>query len=163
MQMANHVFEAIQLEMNTDDGALADLVEEYPEAIRFLQLLIPGTPWDIPVNVPAWTRRLARDAWTGREPDFGKALTDTVMYSFGPGRAPADLQDAITDALGMAQRMGQMATGEYQSPSEREAQAEKDEQLRALGLLPPEEERGPVLQPGRASLGGLPPTSQPLP
>ena len=114
MQMANHVWEAVQLEMATGDpsdpntkGEFQKFVENYPEALRFLQLLVPGTPWDLPVNFPAWTRRIAQQAYKGKEvtPAFlGGALTDTISYAFGPGRAPKDFLDVIGEVGGQGGR-----------------------------------------------------------
>lgn len=122
LQMANHVFEAIQLQMNTDNGEFADFIEEFPELLRFIQLLVPGTPWDIPVNAPAWTRRIAEDAWRGRDPDFGRAISDTVSYAFGPGRAPQDVLDALGEAAGATQRIGQRVLGQEVVEGEGEEQ-----------------------------------------
>ena len=112
------------MELATDDGAVAELIERYPEALRFWQLLLPGTPWDIPVNVPAWTRRISQDAWNMKDPDYGKAISDTVSYAFGVGRAPADVLDALGQNAGLVQSAVQMATGEYQTLEE-EKQAAK--------------------------------------
>lgn len=131
MQMANHVWEAIQLELNTDDGTVAEFVKDFPEALRFLQLMVPGTPWDIPVNLPAWTRRTSQAVWTGKEPDLPSAISDTVMYAFGPGRAPADLSEFAGDALAAAQRAASMVSGEY---DKQKAAMEEQERLEAMGL-----------------------------
>jgi len=148
MQMANHVYEAIQLELATDDGMMADLVEEFPALVHFLQLMVPGTPWDIPVNAPAWTRRIAQDAWAGKDPDFGRAISDTVTYAFGPGRAPKDMLEWLGEVAGSGQRLGQMMTGEYIGPDERKAKEAELADLRSRGLLPPEAPAPTRLQPG---------------
>jgi hypothetical protein len=148
LAMTNHVFEAIQLEMNTDDGALANLVAEFPEMLRFLQLMVPGTPWDIPVNAPAWTRRIAQQAWEGQPTDLGAAITDTIQYAFGPGRAPKDVLEFAGEMAGAAQRAGQMMTGEYESLEAREKRTQEEAQLRRQGLLPPEQPEAPRLQVG---------------
>jgi hypothetical protein len=104
LAMANHVWEAIQLELNTDDG-IADFVAQMPETLHLLELMLPGTPWNLPVNMPAWTRRLGAAALQGDEVtlgSIGSALTDTFAYAFGPGRAPRDvlrLADELTEAM----------------------------------------------------------------
>jgi hypothetical protein len=131
LQMANHVYEAIQLELNTDDGTIKNMVAEFPELLRFLQLMVPGTPWDIPVNAPAWTRRLAQSSWEGKPADPAAAISDTVMYAFGPGRAPRDLWQFGTDVLGLASKAAEVATGQYRSPEERLAET------KAPGYVPP--------------------------
>ena len=148
MQMANHVYNAIQLELATDnDGLMGNLILDFPEALRFLQLMVPGTPWDIPVNVPAWTRRLSQDAWQGKEADPGGAITDTIGYTFGPGRAPRDLSRVLEDAAGMGRRAMEMASGTYVSEAEKQKQANM---RKFMGLPPiPKEPEGPTrLVPG---------------
>ena len=147
MAMANHVWNAIQLEMATDNsGTIQELVEDFPEALRFMQLMVPGTPWDIPVNMPAWTRRIAQDAWQGKEADIPGAISDTVSYAFGPGRAPSDMVEFLQDFQNMGTRAGQMLSGTYQSEEEKEEEAKR---LKFQGLTPPEEPEAPTrLIPG---------------
>ena len=145
LQMANHVYEAIQLELNTDDGVMADFVERYPELLRFMLLMVPGTPWDLPVNAPAWTRRLVQDAWTGRESDYGAALSDTISYAFGPGRVPRDLLEVLGEGGDMMRDLQGLATGTYQSNAAREAEERVLADQRRRGVAPPEEQVSPRL------------------
>jgi len=101
--MANHVYNAVQLELNTDSG-IAELVKDTPEMLHLLELLLPGNPYNLPVNIPAWSRRLASQSMSGQDvslEDTGRALTDTLQYAFGPGRAPGDLSKAIGDLTGL--------------------------------------------------------------
>jgi hypothetical protein len=148
MQMANHVWNSIQLEMNTDNSPIANLILEYPEAVRFLQLMVPGTPWDVPVNAPAWARRLSQDAWQGRTPDIGAALTDSLQYAWGPGRAPADLLGFLGSAVGIGQRVGQMVTGQYETPAQRDERAKREKGMQQQGMMPTPTPEAPRLVPG---------------
>lgn len=148
LAMANHVYEAVQLELATDDSTVADLVESMPALTHFMQLMVPGTPWDIPVNAPAWTRRLAQNAWAGDEPNIGAAITDTVQYAFGPGRAPKDILAVAADLQKTVQSAAQMATGTYVPLAERKRVEAEQADLRNRGLLPPATPEPSRLQPG---------------
>jgi hypothetical protein len=149
MAMANHVWNAIQLEMNTDDGALKNLVLEFPELLRFLQLMIPGTPWDLPVNAPAWARRLSQGAWQGQPANIGAAISDTVAYAFGPGRAPADIFEWLQNIQGAGERAGQMLGGTYVSKADRDAAEKQLKWEQRRGMAPPTPEPTRRLQYGQ--------------
>jgi hypothetical protein len=93
--MAGHVSQAIQMQFATDPD-FRDWVEKHPEMIRFVMMMLPGTPWDIPVNMPAWMRHVAeaeaqntiRTA-RGEAPQHADVLhevADTASYAFGIGR-----------------------------------------------------------------------------
>ena len=115
MQMANHVWNAIQTEVNTDEeGGLADLVKQIPESIHMLELFLPGNPWNVPVNAPAWMRHLGQSVLKGEDIDItdaAGAVSDTVAYAFGPGRAPRD-------AAEMLQEMTDTFSGQQPEPEE---------------------------------------------
>jgi hypothetical protein len=146
MAMANHVWNAIQLEMNTDDGIIKNLVLEAPEMLRFLQLMIPGTPWDIPVNVPAWARRISQGEWTGQPAPIGQTISDSVSYAFGSARAPADLFDWLQDVQNVGIKVGQMATGTYKNAEQRAAEEKRQKQLQQQGLAQYPQQPEPLLQ-----------------
>ena len=57
LMAANHVYDSIQLSAQTD-GDLRKMIDANPDFLRILNLLTPGTPWEIPVNMPAWARNL---------------------------------------------------------------------------------------------------------
>jgi len=96
--MAKHAAFYAQLMIQTNPE-MQDFIEKHPETIRMFQMMLPGTPWDIPVNMPAWARHAAEDAAQNRlrteqglaaQPtDFGKIIEDTVAYAFGGPRAIA--------------------------------------------------------------------------
>jgi hypothetical protein len=147
MAMANHVYEALQLQMNTDGGELADLIGRFPEALRFIQLMVPGTPWDIPVNAPAWTRRLVQDAWSNKPINPGAAITDTVAYAFGPGRVPNDVGKFISQTFGFTQGLGDILGGTYETKAEEAERAEAERLLQMRGQMPPPTVEQPRLNP----------------
>lgn len=61
MSQAMNVWEGISTELNTN-SALRELVEgeHAKELVRFMQMLIPGSPIDLPVQAPAWLRSFFR-------------------------------------------------------------------------------------------------------
>lgn len=112
--MSNHVWNALQLEMNSSSD-IAEQVKQMPESIHLLEMLLPGNPWNLPVNMSAWARRLASQA-TEQDSvtleDMGGALSDTITYAFGPGRAPKDVLTFIGemyDELGGVQSPEELA------------------------------------------------------
>ena len=106
LQMAKHVQFYTQLWMQSEED-IGDFIEANPNVIRFFQLLLPGTPWDIPVNAPAWARHLTEDQLqnqarvaAGLEPqdtDFGSIIGDTINYSFGMGRNVEQPMDILSE------------------------------------------------------------------
>jgi hypothetical protein len=153
MAMANHVWNAVQLEMNTDDGALKNLVLEFPELLRFLSLMIPGTPWEIPVNVPAWARRFAQGEWTGQPADVGQTIGDSMTYAFGSARAPGTLFDWLGDMASTVGRVGEMASGTYVNAEERKKQEDEKKRLQRKGIVPYDQPTTGPLQYGPVSQG----------
>ena len=119
LQLAKHTAFYAQLWLQTDPN-VASFIEDNPQAIRFLQLLLPGTPWEIPVNAPAWARHLAEDElqnqWreaNGLErqrTDVGRVASDTLNYAFSIGRnieQPFDILSELgTDINALGQSLG---------------------------------------------------------
>lgn len=89
---ANHVWTNVQMQLQVDEE-LRKWIDEHPESIRLLQMMTPGTPWELPVNFPAFGRHFAeRQAENalleaqGLAPkpfDMGKAVSDTLGYAIG--------------------------------------------------------------------------------
>jgi hypothetical protein len=88
--LASHVGSAVLLQMNTDED-FRKWVEEHPEFIRFVQMMMPGTPWDIPVNAPAWVRRTAT-----------REAGNVIRQARGDDPASQDIMGTITDSAGYA-------------------------------------------------------------
>jgi len=112
VQMAKHAAFYAQLMIQTNPE-LQDFIEQHPESVRMFAMLLPGTPWDIPVNVPAWARHAAEDANQNRlrveqglkpQPtDFGRIIEDTVAYAFGGPRAIASPFNLVSEWNGSKQ------------------------------------------------------------
>lgn len=127
--MASHVSQAIMLELNTDPES-RKWVEDHPQLIRFLQMMLPGTPWDIPVNAPAWARhtvagvaqnQIRQEA--GQPPkDVGllQNLEDTTSYAFGVTRFLGTIGD-ISKELGPQAAEAPQASGLNQAQQYLEA------------------------------------------
>lgn len=100
--LAKHVWQAVQLQVQTDPE-LREWLEEHPETIRLFQLMVPGTPWESPVNMPIVMRRAMQNnienqkrVANGDEPvDFriGQTFDDMVGYSLGVGHFAGTLDD----------------------------------------------------------------------
>lgn len=111
LAMAKHVSFYTQLLIQTNPE-IADFIEDHPESVRLFALMLPGTPWDIPVNVPAWARHAAEDAnqnklreQQGLKPqptDFGRIIEDTINYAFGAGRSVTQPLDVLSEWNGPA-------------------------------------------------------------
>jgi hypothetical protein len=96
LDMAAHITQGIQLQLSTDKD-FKDMVDSHPEVIRFLMMMLPGTPWDLPVNAPAWARHTAqtemqnsvREQTGGKPvaPDVMGQVVDTANYAFGVARS----------------------------------------------------------------------------
>jgi hypothetical protein len=148
---ANHIWEGVQLSLATEEpSVIEELMGEFPELLHFIQLLVPGTPWDIPVNAPAWTRRVAQDAWQQKEPDIPAALTDTIMYSHGPGRAFKDIAAVTSDLGRLVSRASELATG--QRPSLSSTPEEMRAGLEGTAGTPPSGALDVRLEPPQAPL-----------
>lgn len=86
--------------------------DDHPKMIRFLQMLLPGTPWDIPVNAPAYLRHLTGDVnqnrlrvQNGLEPkaiDPAGYVTDTINYAMGTERNLTSPLDLLSEFAGVA-------------------------------------------------------------
>jgi len=77
-------------------------------------MLLPGTPGNLPANLPAYARHISEDAAAGREVTGDTVLRevgDTASYAFGPvrgtttvGKGVLDLGDDIFATLERAAR-----------------------------------------------------------
>lgn len=98
LMMANHVWRNVQMQVETDEE-LRKWLEEHPETIRFFTLMVPGTPWEIPVNAPLAIRRASEEyaeaTLNGKEPnqDLANSLTDMITYAAGITQLPRRLAD----------------------------------------------------------------------
>ena len=103
MMMFNHFFRNMQYQLNTDTE-LADWVEGHPETVRFLSLMVPGSPTEIPVNLPVVGRR-AIESWAESEAAKARGETPDTL-----GTEPLKwFGDAASYAVGFTNLFGNVA------------------------------------------------------
>lgn len=123
--VTNRMYQSFMNQQEHDEDLRRFLYENEP-AFRTLSMFVPGTPWDLPVNMPLVARRLLEGHLTneqriaeGKEPlniDPGKIISDTVGYQFGVGRAPQTFGDTIEGLTKLPELLGAMAQGEAPTP-----------------------------------------------
>ena len=97
LQMYNHVHRGIAEQFYTDES-LNQFVEDHPDTVRFLTMMLPGNPVEMPVNLPVVARRaMEHDAenrmrqLAGQEPedfDLAGAVGDMASYAVGFAQLP---------------------------------------------------------------------------
>jgi len=115
MMGAKHIWRNVQMQLEVDEG-LSEWVDTHPESIRMLQMMTPGTPWELPVNMPAVARhfqeRQAENTvrgMQGKEPlsfDMGASITDSVSYAVGYAQLFERLGKVGEEVKGMTQDVG---------------------------------------------------------
>jgi hypothetical protein len=98
-KMYQHTMNAIE-----NDPDVRAFMDENEDALRAIAMLVPGVPWDLPVNAPLWLRRYIEGVATnlqkdieGKQPesysawnafvsdiDYTKIVGDTIGYTAGP-------------------------------------------------------------------------------
>ena len=102
---ATHMWEYFEREMTADDSNFRSFVEDNPELLRFSSLFLPGSPWNMPVNQNAWTRRVMREfhGKKGAEAldmkNLLSALGTQAGYTFGLTKAGGDAYGFAMDAI----------------------------------------------------------------
>jgi len=101
LALATNVYNSVQMQLQTDGGELADFVKAHPETVRMLGLMTPGIPWDIPMNMPLFARRLQEVAQENTQLraegkptkpfDAAGTVADSVLYSVMYGKNIQDL------------------------------------------------------------------------
>ena len=105
LQMFSHVYRNIQMQLDTDEE-LGKFLEDHPDTLRMLTLMVPGMPQEMPVNLPVVARRAMEleaenelKVAQGKEPEpFDAAgwMSDTMSYAVGF----TNLADRIGDIAG---------------------------------------------------------------
>ena len=121
--MWNHVYDAMMLEMSGNSD-FAQVLNDNPEAVRFLSLVIPGLPNDMSVNMSAWMRRVMQASLTGTPIDFGKTFTDYLGYAMSDRASPETVMDGFADSWKLGQDALSVFGGQqYQSETELKEEA----------------------------------------
>ena len=121
MNVAYRVYHQTMQQMAYDENTQKFMADNEPY-IRALSMFIPGLPWELPVNAPAYVRRITEALATqdlqhaeGRthrdgspinvDPfalDYEKITGDTLSYAFGPTAGIGSLVDSVTGAGALA-------------------------------------------------------------
>jgi hypothetical protein len=130
-KMYQHVMNAIE-----NDPELQQFMADNEDWMRAIAMLVPGVPWDLPVNSPLWLRRYVEgvatnlqkdiegkkpesyDAWNAfvTDVDYTKIVGDTVGYTAGPKQGA----ETLLSYPGLAAK----ALGAFQPTEEEKAAAE---------------------------------------
>jgi hypothetical protein len=112
LMAANHVYDSVQLSAQSD-GELKEFIDNNPDMLRMLNLLTPGTPWEIPVNMPAWARNLAEV----REENARRQGTDATLKGYDLAGVASR---SVTNAFGLGrdiEMLGELAQ-EFTQPQQ---------------------------------------------
>jgi hypothetical protein len=157
MALANDFMATIQNTMNQDPEA-RDYFDKRPGMVRLLNMMLPGTPWDMPVVMPVLMRHAAElDADNASRranglPEkslvLGNEMDALIQHAFGLGNFAGDITKAVGEMTGtnasLAQK--QSVTKNGAEAAYYAQQAQQLQQLRALqgggaattpGVIPP--------------------------
>jgi hypothetical protein len=148
---ANHVFNSIQLSAQSDTD-LRDFLASNPDMVRMFNMLTPGIPWNIPVNMPLWARRAAevqleneRRAGTSNAPrtfDPFQTIRESIENAFTIGRDVGQFGDVL----------GEMTQGQSTSAQQAEALTSRTQPVGVPSAPRP---------PGSITVGPPPPAATP--
>jgi len=108
--MVNTMYQHTMNQME-NDPELKQFMAENEDAFRAIGMLVPGVPWDLPVNSPLWLRRYVEGVATnlqkdidGEQPedysawqafvtdvDAARIVSDTIGYTSGPSQGAETL------------------------------------------------------------------------
>lgn len=102
LALAKDVWNSTQLQIQTDQN-LRDWLKSHPGAITYFSVLMPGTPWDLPVNLNVLLRRSIQNVQANQalppgqqKPfDVGTGVQDLIDYSFGLGHYISTITKAL--------------------------------------------------------------------
>jgi hypothetical protein len=97
---AQHVRDTMIVQMQ--DPEFAKQMEQNKGLIYFVQLMLPATPENIPVNAPAWTRHLADAQAKGKKFNVPAEVSSGIQH-IGVMNLPSTLNSAFSGSIsGMA-------------------------------------------------------------
>jgi hypothetical protein len=129
LDSVHHIYQAV-MEQQAYDPELRKYLADNEPALRAIAFLVPGVPWDLPVNTPLWLRRIAEgvatqnqrmlDGKTNKDGsparidpgkiDVGKIVTDTAGYALNPVRGFENVGDSIGGVVSAVGAVGGMLT-----------------------------------------------------
>jgi hypothetical protein len=125
---------AQQVALQTEyDPELNKFLEDNEPALRAIAFLVPGVPWDLPVNAPLWSRRMAEGLLTQQKRvmegatnpdgtpaevdltklDFPRIVGETAGYALNPVRGFETLGDTWAGVTSLPSIAAGVATGDY--------------------------------------------------
>jgi hypothetical protein len=118
LMVAQRAWNSIELQKDSDSN-FRDRLDQSKEMLRLVGILLPATPYEVPVNRPLWERRVA--AWgnevtdpnaTGTPPslDVGRIGQDMIDYGFGLSNSISTVRNAIGQTQGAVDEMVQGLT-----------------------------------------------------
>jgi len=109
MLMYNHVHRALSEELATNPD-LSGFIEDHPDTVRFLTMMLPGNPVEMPVNLPVVARRamehdaenrVRRMQGVKEEPfELAASVGDMISYSVGFANLPERVGDMLGEFAG---------------------------------------------------------------
>jgi hypothetical protein len=130
LNTVQNVYQAV-MEQQAYDPELRAYLAEHEDSFRALAMLVPGLPWDLPVNSPLWMRRIAEavgqqnarvvEGTTNPDGsaaavditkiDYGRLFTDVAGYSLNPVRGFENVGETVGAAAGLPGMAADIATG----------------------------------------------------
>jgi hypothetical protein len=108
------------------DEDLRQYMYKNEPALRTISMFLPGVPWDMPVNISLWQRRLIEGVMTnqqreleGKKPlniDVGKIISDTIGYQIGAARSATTIPQTLGGATALPNIIGRAMGGDEPLP-----------------------------------------------
>jgi hypothetical protein len=124
------IYRAVMLQQENDPELREYLTNNEP-ALRAIAMLVPGVPWDLPVNSPLWVRRMAEAVATQQQRvldgktnpdgtpasldltkiDVPKIIEDTAGYALNPVKGIGNIVDTVTGVAQSAELGANLVSG----------------------------------------------------
>jgi hypothetical protein len=129
LSSVHNIYQAVMQQQAYDPELRKYLADNEP-ALRSIAFLVPGVPWDLPVNTPLWLRRVAEGVATQNQRmldgkvnkdgsparidpskiDVGKIATDVAGYALNPVRGFETAGDSVGGIVSAVGAVGGMLT-----------------------------------------------------
>ena len=129
--LVGHVWRNVQWQLQVSEE-MREFIDENPALINVLQMVTPGTPWELPAVTPVVMRRAQERAlenevrkYQGKEPLKAMPLdwtSDMMTYAFGLTQMARRIQDIGTELTQWREGQEDQAVPTYPWRSEGPAQ-----------------------------------------
>jgi hypothetical protein len=156
LALATNVYNSVALQA-TSDTDLHDFIDSNPALVRMLNLLVPGQPWDIPINMPLW----AQKAEEVQLENARRKGTSSAQRSYDPF---STAQQMIVNAGGLGRDFGyaasisqQLTQGTMTDPKElKKAQLLRESNITGGGPQAPDYGApNPAFHPAQSRVGNI--------